>query len=190
MVVSPKSAVACAQPREVARAVDELDFDQVYEQYFPFVWRSLLRLGVSQANIDDAAQDAFLVVHRRLADFEGRASLKTWLFCVAQRVALNYRRRERKTLSQTPVPLSLLDAKACPEQKAESVRAAEFLNDFLHGLDDDKRAVFILVELEQMTAPETANALGVNVNTVYSRLRVARAAFRAAARMTGRLIES
>src|SRR5690606_33819611 len=103
--------VACTQPREVARAVVELSFERIYEQYFPFVWRSLLRLGVSQANIDDAAQDAFLVVHRRLADFEGRASVKTWLFSVAQRVALNYRRRERKALSQTPVPLSLLDGR-------------------------------------------------------------------------------
>lgn len=189
MVMSPKSAVAHARRPEVAGTVHEYAFERVYEDYFSFVWRSLLRLGVSQANVDDAVQDVFLVVHRRLSAFEGRSSLKTWIFCVAQRVAMNYRRRERRAEALTPVPATLLDARSGPEQRAETARAAAFLNSFLAGLDDGKRAVFILMELEQLTAPETAAALAVNVNTVYSRLRAVRVAFREAALADGRLVE-
>jgi RNA polymerase sigma-70 factor (ECF subfamily) len=187
MVLGPKSAVARVQRPEIAGAVHELSFDRVYEEYFPFVWRSLLRLGLSQANVDDAAQDVFLVVHRRLQEFEGRSSLKTWIFCVAQRVALVYRRRERRSESQAPVPATLLDRRSCPEQQTEAARAAAFLDAFLTRLDDGKRAVFILIELEQLTAPEAAEALGIKLNTVYSRLRSARAAFREAARADRRL---
>ncbi len=189
MVMSPKSAVARLQRPEVTGPVREFAFDRVYEDYFSFVWRSLLRMGVSSANVDDATQDVFLVVHRRLPDFEGRSSLKTWIFSVARRVAFEFRRRERRDEAQGPVPVTLLDGRSCPERRAESARAAEFLNTFLASLDDGKRAVFILMDLEQMTAPETAEALGINVNTVYSRLRVVRSAFREAARADGRLAE-
>lgn len=189
MVMSPKSAVAPLRRPEVAGAVHEFAFDRVYEEYFSFVWRSLLRLGLSHANVDDATQDVFLVIHRRLSTFEGRSSLKTWIFCVAQRVAYDYRRRERRAEAQGPVPLTLLDGRSCPEQHADNARAAEFLDAFLNTLDDGKREVFILMELEQMTAPETAQALGINVNTVYSRLRAVRLQFREAAQADGRLAE-
>ena len=187
MVLSSKSTGARAEPREVFGTVHDFAFDQVYEEHFSFVWRSLLRLGVSQANVDDAAQDVFLVVHRRLPGFEGRSSLKTWLFGVAQRVAMNYRRREQRAHSEDPVPQSLLDRRSCPEQQTESARAAQFIDGFLEELDDAKRVVFILMELEQMTAPETAEVLGIKVNTVYSRLRAARAAFRETLVQSGRL---
>lgn len=189
MVMSPKSAVASVRRPEVVGAVHEFAFDRVYEEYFSFVWRSLLRLGVSQANVDDAAQDVFVVIHRRLSTFEGRSSLKTWIFCVAQRIAHDYRRRERRAEAQGPVPLTLLDGRSCPEQRTEDARAAAFLDAFLATLDDGKREVFILMELEQMTAPETADALGINVNTVYSRLRAVRLQFRQAAVAEGRLAE-
>ena len=70
--------------------------EHVFVHHFDFVWRSLGRLGVPPEGIEDAAQDVFLVVHRRLADFEGRSSLTTWLYGIALRVARDHRRRQRR----------------------------------------------------------------------------------------------
>lgn len=190
MVTSSKTAQAEKRLPTASVVVENLALDQLYEEHFAFVWRSLLRLGVRQENADDAVQDVFLVVHRRLGEFEGRSTIKTWLFSVAARVAQGYKRRQRRQAWQEPVPLSLVDGSSCPEMRTETVRAAEFIDSFLEQLDDGKRAVFILMELEQMTAPETAEALGIKVNTVYSRLRVARRAFREAALASGRLATS
>jgi RNA polymerase sigma-70 factor (ECF subfamily) len=187
MVTSSKSAQACAGEPATGVVVQDLELDRLYEEHFAFVWRSLLRLGVREENADDAVQDVFLVVHRRVGEFEGRANIKTWLFSVAARVAHGYKRRQRRQFWQEPVPLSLADARSCPELRTESARAAEFLDAFLDGLEDGKRAVFVMMELEQMTAPEAAEALGIKVNTVYSRLRSVRVAFREAALASGRL---
>jgi RNA polymerase sigma-70 factor (ECF subfamily) len=185
--MATSSETAAARRGRVPTPLPELELDRVYQQHFAFVWRSLLRLGVNQANIDDAAQDVFLVVHRRLDTFEGRSSLKTWLFSVAQHVALSYKRRQRRAAAQEPVPLTLTDRGSGPERATETAETAQFIDAFLDSLDDGRRAVFILVELEQMTAPEAAESLGIKVNTVYSRLRVARSAFRQAALASGRL---
>ena len=86
-----RSSVESQPPRVVGDAGD-LDFDAVYEEHFPFVWRSLRRLGVDGHSMDDATQDVFLVVHRRLGDFEGRSTVRTWLFGIARRIARDRRR--------------------------------------------------------------------------------------------------
>jgi len=164
---------------EVAR--DKPTFSEVYETHFAFVWRTLKRLGVPQDSLDDAAQDAFIVVHRRLGGFEGRSSLKTWLFGIVMRVAHDHRRTsERKDVGRHGTAVEGDHCAALGMDPSEGVTRAEevrLLHRILDRLDDDKRAVFVLAELEQMTAPEIAEALSVNLNTVYSRLRAARAAF-------------
>jgi RNA polymerase sigma-70 factor (ECF subfamily) len=71
-------------------------FRDVYRAHHAYVWRCLLRLGVDDAAVDDAVQDVFIVVHRKLDDFEGRAQIKTWLFAIARRVALRYRDRAKR----------------------------------------------------------------------------------------------
>ncbi len=159
-----------------------LDFQRVYAEEFAFVWRSLRALGVSFDLLDDAAQDVFLVVHRRLAEFEGRSTLRTWLFSIVEHIAFNYRRSERRKVA----PLAPLDQAQPsdapdPHDQAASSEAARFVQRFLDTLDDGKRAVFALALVEQMPAPEVAEALGIPINTVYSRLRVVRQAFREAA---------
>jgi RNA polymerase sigma-70 factor (ECF subfamily) len=155
------------------------DFEEVYEAYFDFVWRSLRRLGVPEAQLDDAAQDVFLVVYRRLDEFEARSSLKTWIFGIVLRVTSTLRRTARRKptepLADEPVALG-----SAPEALTESREAARLVREILDELDDDRRAVFVLAELEQMTAPEISSALAVNLNTVYSRLRAARRDFDAA----------
>jgi RNA polymerase sigma-70 factor (ECF subfamily) len=156
-------------------------FETVYDEHFGFVWRSLRRLGVPDRHLDDAAQDVFIVVHRRLKDFEGRASMRSWLFAIARRVAHDHRRRVGRKERTDELTESVADPRvASPAHDAERAEAVRVLHEILDGMDDDKREAFILAELEQMTVPEIADAIGANVNTVYSRLRAGRQQFEAA----------
>ena len=156
----------------------QLTLEGIYRDHYDFVWRSVRRLGLSDGEIDDAVQDVFMVVYRRLGDFEGRSTVRTWLFGIAMRVVKDHRRRgeraERRVRAyQDPAPA----AGPCPEDQVSKVRAVALIDNLLDCLDDDKRAVFILAEFEGMTAPEIAEALDVKLNTVYSRLRLARGRF-------------
>jgi RNA polymerase sigma-70 factor (ECF subfamily) len=130
--------------------------------------------------MDDLVQETFIVVHRRLPAFEGRSSLKTWLAGIAWRVASQWRRQRARKGRSEPLPDSLPDGGLNPQQAAIRSEALRRLDDALNQLDDDKRAVFVLAEMEQMSAPEIAEILALNPNTVYSRLRAARRAFEAA----------
>lgn len=159
----------------------DLRLEDVYEQCFDFIWRSARRMGVPEPSVDDVVQEVFVVAHRRLADFEGRSSVKTWLFGILLRVVSDYRRTQRRKGGLAPLPEVLEDdGSGCPAAATEQRERVRLLHALLAELDEDKRAVFVLAELEQMTAPEMAESLGVNLNTVYSRLRAARQKFEAA----------
>jgi RNA polymerase sigma-70 factor, ECF subfamily len=152
-------------------------FTELYRDYFDFVWLSLRRLGVPLAHVNDGAQEVFLVVHRRIDEFEGRSSVKTWLFGIAVRIASQQRRTARR---HPELPLSdAIEATNAADPHDATVHGQELkmLYELLDQLEDDKRAVFVLAELEQMTAPEIAEALSIKLNTVYSRLRAARRDF-------------
>jgi len=169
---------------------------EIYAQHADFVFRNLRRLGIHESSIDDAVQDVFLVVHRRLGDFEARAQVTTWLFGIVLRVAQSYRRsamRRRARLTEAPsheveqVPVTAAES---PVDMLERREAATLLHRLLDELDDDKRAMLVCIELEQMTVPEAAESLGLNLNTAYGRLRAARAAFNeAVARMQKQMTE-
>jgi RNA polymerase sigma-70 factor (ECF subfamily) len=123
----------------------------------------------------------FLVVHRRLSELERRATLKQWIFGIVLRVARDTRRWLKRKSPHTQRKDAAIEADSIPDEtgcgpheRTERVEAARLLHRLLDALDDEKRAVFVLAELEQMTAPEIAEALSVNVNTVYARLRAAR----------------
>lgn len=158
-------------------------FEAVYAAHFAFVWRVLRRAGVAGAYLDDAAQETWVVVHRRLGTFEGRSSLRTWLAGVAMRVASDHRRWRRRKDPHDPMPEEPTFAAAgpSPEDALQRAQSAQLLDQLLDAIPEERRAVFFLTELEQMSAPEVSEALGIPVNTVYSRLRVARAEFEAAA---------
>ncbi len=148
-------------------------FRDVYRRHYTFVWRSLLRLGVDDSAVDDAVQDVFIVVHRKLDHFEGRAAVRTWLFAIARRIALRYRDRARRRAHDEPEADTPTDL-GRPDTALSCNEALQQLQDWLDELDEDKRAVFVLSEFEQMRAPEIASMLGANLNTVYARLRAAR----------------
>jgi RNA polymerase sigma-70 factor, ECF subfamily len=152
-------------------------FEQIYEDYFDFAWTNLRRLGVRAPHLEDAVQELFIVVHRRLSEFAGRSSLKTWLAGIAWRVASEYRRHESRKGGAEPLPEDLAAAGRDPHAAAVHAEALRLLDQLLAKLDEDKRVVFVLAELEQMSVPEIAEVLTVNLNTVYSRLRAARKAF-------------
>lgn len=151
------------------------DLATVYREYRAFVWRTLFHRGLDRAVVDDALQDVFLVVYRKLPSFDGRTSLKNWLYGIARRVASEYRRgRRRGTRHLHVVPDPDVHAIS---GKYDQVGHAMVVRELLDALDDNKREIFILAEIEGMTAPEIAETLGLNQNTVYARLRAARQKF-------------
>jgi RNA polymerase sigma-70 factor (ECF subfamily) len=153
-------------------------FDEIYDRYFPFVWRCLRAFGVGPGALDDAAQDVFLVVHRQLGAFRGESSAKTWLYGIARHVASNHQRRDqRKQAPLEPLVSEPAHPDPGPLERAEDAEAAAFVATFVAGLDDKKRDLFILAVLEEMTIPEVAAALGIPLNTAYTRLRTVRGDF-------------
>jgi RNA polymerase sigma-70 factor (ECF subfamily) len=153
-------------------------FDEVYGAHARFVWRVLRGMGVREAGIDDAVQDVFIVVHRRLPEFDGQSALSTWLFAIAYRVACDHRRKNKRlsthdSLEDEAAQLPSGDALS-PADSAEQAQRLRALNDALDQLDDEKRALIVLAELEEQTVPQIAALTGTSINTVYTRLRRAR----------------
>jgi RNA polymerase sigma-70 factor (ECF subfamily) len=148
-------------------------FADIYATYCPYVWRCVRRMGTVPEQVEDVVQDVFLVISERLHLFEGRASLKTWIYAITFRVAAEHRRRRNrnersKVLAWDPSSPASADEEVLARQLADRLHA------LLDTLDLDQRAVFVLAELEQMSGPEIAEILGIKLNTVYSRLRLAR----------------
>jgi RNA polymerase sigma-70 factor (ECF subfamily) len=164
-------------PESTAEAVRALTLAEVYEAQFDFVWRSARRLGVGTLHVDDVVQEVFLVVHRRLCEFEGRSSLRTWLFGITRRVVGDHRRSARRKPAEPLGSIEPADLGPGADVRMSREQDARLLHSILDELDEEKREVFVLAELEQMSGPEIADALDVNLNTVYARLRAARAAF-------------
>src|SRR5215216_7482143 len=153
-----------------------MTFEELYDREFDFIWRSLRRLGVPNGDLPDAVQEVFLVVHRRLASFEGRAKVTTWLFKIALRVARDRRRRahvRNELLLSEPLDLAL-------DPREDATRTLERRDDMalfdaaLEGLDLEQRAVFTLFELEGLSGPAIAELLDIPLGTTYSRLRLGR----------------
>jgi RNA polymerase sigma-70 factor (ECF subfamily) len=146
--------------------------------------RFLRRIGVREADLDDVAQEVLIAVGMRLSEYDPTRPVRPWLFAFATRVAASWRRSARST--RESLSATAQDAQSDGAMNAhewiESKQRRQLVIDSLQELDDEQRVVFVLIELESMSAPEVAAALGVNLNTVYSRLRLARATFTAAVR--------
>lgn len=145
--------------------------ESIYREHYRFIWRSALRMGISSDHVEDAVQDVFVVVSERLHTFEGRSSLRTWLFAILFRVASQHRRKHAKARRKEAPAISVPIA---ADESLARKEAATLFERMLDELDDDQRAIFVLFELDRMPAKEIAEALSIKVNTVYSRLRLAR----------------
>jgi len=172
-----------AAPAPATTAGTRRDFRALYDEYFPVVWRWAMRLGVPASALDDVVQEIFLAIYMRIGEFEGRSSLKTWIFGVTLGVTRNFRRR-RATRPTGDASGSELDAvpERAPHPEAVAQQSEEIarLQRILDGLDDEKREVFVLAELEGFSTSEIAEVTGATPNTVSSRLRLARQAVRTA----------
>lgn len=171
----PSRAALRHAPAPVDSALDAA-LAGVFDQHADFVWRVLKRLGTPGPEIEDALQEVFLVVARKLPTYEERGELRAWLFTIARQVAGHARRaqlRRQRRESDPPAAEPEMD----PHSALERSEAARFVEQFLAELDEAQASVFFLAEIEGMTAPEIAAALGASLNTVYSRLRLARARF-------------
>ncbi len=160
-----------------SRTEDErrADLEVVYREHHEFVWRTLYHFGLHRDAVNDALQEVFIVVHRRLSDFDGRSSIKNWLYGIARRVAADMRKKDRRATHKLQLIRSLPDGgRASVHDRLSATELGRLVLDSMH---DDQREVFILSELEGMTAPEVAAAASIKLNTVYSRLRTVRALF-------------
>jgi RNA polymerase sigma-70 factor (ECF subfamily) len=164
----------------MAAAGPARDFDAIYAELFPFVWRCLRGLGVPEPLLDDAAQDVFVVVHRRLPEFAGRSSVRTWLYGIVRNVASNQRRGTARRRETEPLDEALPSRAPGPLEHAEEAEAARFVQRFLDSVEPKRRDVFILALLEDMAVPDVAAALSIPLNTAYTRLRLVRADFQRA----------
>lgn len=182
LVAGTLDGPAFAKPPGMHAGACVPDLAGVYEAHFRYVWRCLRSLGVLEAQLEDALQDVFLVVQKRLQDFDGQVELRTWLYAIALRVARKYRSRSGRDAARHTNAAEVLESTAAPgslEGTAEQNERLILARRALDTLDDDKREVFVLARIEQMAAPEIASVLGIPLNTVYSRLRAARLAFEA-----------
>lgn len=164
----------------------QADFEQLYDEHIDFVWRSARQLGVASDAVDDICQEVFITVFRQLSGFRGEASIKTWIFGILRNVVSNHRRSRRRrpgdSLQPSVEALNGLGKVADrPEKNPESILArqqeAELAQRVLDALPEETRLVLWLTDVEELSTPEVAAALGWNVNTTYTRLRAARRDF-------------
>lgn len=170
---APQSGIAPA----ICAVDQERRFRMVYDAHVAFVWRSLRRLGVLDRDIEDKCQEVFVVAYRRWADFVDLGhGPRAWLFQIALRVASDARRHRRRHPVDPDGGLAQ-DRQAVDPPQAKAVarrQAIDLLDRALASIEIGRRAVLVLHEIEQMTAPEIARTLEIPLNTVYSRLRTAR----------------
>ena len=167
-------------------SVSTASFPEIFQQTAPLMWRVLRHLGVTAADVPDVCQEVFLVVHRRLPEYDaGKSSLRTWIYGICLRAASQYRRRTRR-LREVPEPEThQRSVMADQEDELERKRAREWLHRALEQVDESDRIFFVLHEIEELSMKEIAAVVGCPLQTGYSRLHRARRevekAFRAVA---------
>lgn len=158
-------------------------FEAIYEAELVYVWNVLRKLGIAEADLEDVTHDVFLTVHRRLDGFDRTRPLRPWLFGVAVRVVADHRKRARRS-RVVLASADCADEAAGPQEALEIARKRQLIHTALEELEFDRRTVFVMHELFGHTVPEIAEALGIPLNTAYSRLRLARDDFEMAIKRT------
>ncbi|MDC0673707.1 RNA polymerase sigma factor [Nannocystis radixulma] len=154
-----------------ATSVLTLCLESLFREHHDFVWRSARRLGCPPSHVDDAVQEVFVIAARKMAEIPP-SKTKGWLFCTTRHVVRNYRRGHTRRENRETAACTFSPTYA-PDPSSRYDAACELL-ELLESLDEERRVIFVLATLEQMTAPQIAAILGIKLNTVYSRLRLAR----------------
>ena len=164
-------ARSATEPQGAARP----EFREVYAAYFDFVWRGAAHRGVPSAALDDVAQEVFIVIDRKLPEFEGRSSLRAWIAGIVRRVVADYvRKRGNQPAGDEPLER---EPAAPSAELLERREALELLDQLLGKMSPEQRETFVLFELEELSGAEIAELTGANENTVWTRLRAARRIF-------------
>jgi RNA polymerase sigma-70 factor (ECF subfamily) len=174
--MTTRDSAGLRRDRETCAPQLEAELAAVFAQHGDFLWRVLRRLGTPEADLEDALQEVMLVIARKLPEYEERGAMRAWLFVIARQVAHHalraaHRRARRESSHELAAVVST------PHDVLERGEAARFVEAFLESLGEAQATVFYLAEIEGMTAPEIASCVGIGLNTVYSRLRLARERF-------------
>ena len=160
----------------------EREIDRVYEEEFDRVWNSLRRHGVPSRHLEDAAQEVFMVLHRRWPELDRSRPLGPYLSAISARVASDLRGRASERREALGVEVERVDPRQGPEEQALAAEQRRLVAQGMEALSADQRAVFVMHDLEEHSMPEIALALDIKLNTDYSRLRLAREGFTKAVR--------
>ena len=152
---------------------------EVFVEHGSFILRTLVRMGVGPVDAEDLAQEVFMVVQRKLADYQENGTMRAWLIAIMRRVVADHRRRAHVRRERATGTLPTVQVK---DQQVDDVwrsQSRRILQEALNALDSEKRDVFVLYELERMPMREVADALKCPLQTAYSRLHSARKRMRA-----------
>lgn len=164
-------------PAERAGSVEAASFRAIFERDLGYVWTSLRRLGVPARDLEDLSHDVFFRVHQRLADYDRERPFRPWLFGFCFRVASDYRRRSANQRELLGAELEPTDPSPDALDRLVQAEAMSLAQLVLQSLELDRRAVFVMHDVDGVPVPEVAEALGIPLNTAYSRLRLARQQF-------------
>lgn len=157
---------------------------RIYSDEFKFVWNSLRRVGVPESDLADLTHDVFMTVHARLETYDRSRPVRPWLSGIVYRVAMDHRRLSRHSREILPGEghsLERVDPRPRPDEALFDRQAREVAAKVLATMDPRLRTVLVMCDLSERPANEIASSLGIPVKTVYTRLRLARARFAAAA---------
>lgn len=158
-----------------------LQLDRLYAEEMPFVYGFLVRLGGRGADLEDLAHDVFVTAVRKWDSYDPARPVRPWLLGIAFRVASDFRRKKVPTPEGAEVP-DVADPARGPEARVEQREARDLIDEALESLEPDRRAVFVMHQLEGMSAADISATMGAPLATTYSRLRVGREEFTAAVR--------
>jgi len=152
-------------------------FQEIYARYFEFVWRSAANRGIPAGALDDVTQEVFIVIDRKLPEFEGRSSVRTWVAGIVRRVVADFvRKRGNQPAGDEPLDREPAGGGAT-SSSLERKAALELLDTLLARMTEEQREVFVLHEIEELSGVEIAELTHTNENTVWTRLRAARRIF-------------
>jgi RNA polymerase sigma-70 factor, ECF subfamily len=152
-------------------------FNDFYREHLTYVWNALRRLGVSGSDLEDLTQEVFLRAFRNYHSYDPSRPLRPWLFAIAARATVDFKRMPRHAREVFEEPADAEDQAPLPDASAATAQERRVLHELLDELEPDRRLVFIMHEYFEHTAGEIAEALEIPTNTAYSRLRLARAQF-------------
>lgn len=164
-------------------APPDVRFRELFDRDYAYVWHSLRRLGVAERDVDDIANEVFVRVHKSFHDYDPARPSRPWLFAFCARLASDYRRlarHRREAWFEAGDGVHSVSARS--EEQVEVGEKRALVLEALEALDDERRQVFVLHEIDELPIPEVARALQIPVPTAYTRLRAARKTFSDAVR--------